>query len=154
MRPDLNDTDLYGCREAPGAHAQYNLHLLNDGRFPATVKLGLASQGGVQAATPLATALATPATGKPSAAAAAAAKPGQAAGKGQAAPPAPPPAFQLSSQVASKHLMHHAGGPVKLDDCTTSQMLCLDSCQQLGVATIVHPLLSHAKTCGMCACYK
>ena len=84
------------CREAHNAHAQYHLHLLNDGRFPATVKLGLASQGGIQAATPPA----TPATGKPPAKGpAAAAKPGQAAGKGQAAPPATPAAYHLSTQV-------------------------------------------------------
>ncbi len=130
---------MSGCREAPGAHAQYHLHLLNDGRFPATVRLGLASQGGVQAATSLATPLATPATGKPSAATAAAAKPGQAAAKGQAAPPAPPPAFQLSSQVAFKYLMHQAGTLARLSNCTTSQMLFSEwlFCQQLGVAPFI-----------------
>ena len=89
------------CREMPGAHAQYHLHLLNDGRFPATVQIGLASQGGIQATapplTPTAAKTAAGASTKPSAAAGG--KPGGAAGKGQA-PAAPPvPTFQLSSQV-------------------------------------------------------
>ena len=95
------------CRDVPNAHAQFHLHLLNDGRFPANVRLGLASQGGVQAAMPPA----TPVTSKTSAAAAAktpaaAAKPGQAAGKGQAAPSTTPAAFNLSTQVMSVNAAH------------------------------------------------
>lgn len=93
-------SDWMLCREMPGAHAQYHLHLLNDGRFPATVKLGLLSQGGVSISPPLTpTASKTAANAAAKAAAAPAAKPGAAAGKGQAAPSPTAPVFQLSTQV-------------------------------------------------------
>ncbi|KAK9833148.1 hypothetical protein WJX74_008612 [Apatococcus lobatus] len=85
--------------EMPGPHGQYHLHLLNDGRFPATVKLGLASQGGVQASTPpLTPTAAKTAANASKSAAAAGSKPGQAAGKGQAPATPPTPTFQLSTQ--------------------------------------------------------
>ena len=94
----IRDWDF--CREMPGAHAQYHLHLLNDGRFPATVKLGLLSQGGVPSSPPLTpTAAKTAANVAAKGAAATGAKPGAAAGKGQAPPTPPAPTFQLSTEV-------------------------------------------------------
>ena len=117
------------CREMPGPHAQYHLHLLNDGRFPATVQIGFASQGGIQASTPpptpAAAKTAAGASTKPSAAAGS--KAGGAAGKGQA--PAAPlvPAFQLSLQVVFlrafiySHLMAAARQP----DSTKLGVLCV-----------------------------